>query len=988
MPPTRSARWISIVIAIASLLVLTAPVPSASASAPEQSVYGSTAVMDTAGTPLVDAYVLLDPVAGGGQVVAKTDTDGIATFTDAPQEPTEYRMRVNWTWIDQSGLWYRVADGFSADGGTPATVVISSSQGDHRLEARIPVRLGTGSVSGTVTAPDGNAVPGAHVEVRGRGSGFVTANSAGAFLVPHVPPGTFQVTASCTCEVTGAPFGALPSSPITVTLVEGEQLLGTDVQLRAKGRISGSLVRENAEGSRSPVVDPTRAVVVYREGFAPTKQFASYKVLSAPDGSWSQHLEPGRYQVVFGRYLTPLGAANKVFVPDQYYSVGQSASKATVVSVEAGIGATGIDAVYPDTEPLTVGPVHSSIVIADRDGRRVPGAVTVVTPVMSGESFRSASDQGGWSSFHAAPYLPTLAELRIEHRRETWVYTTSGFVPDTTGAVPLPIWIRAGGGEGITLRDRLPFRLGSGSIEGTVTAGWDQGKSVRATLTTPTGDVIAQTWTEGVDLAYTFRDIPDGDYRISFDHPSPDLDRAPFGLDVRWYRNSASLHGATPVTVAGGAAVELDHQTLAARGRISGAIRTAAPGGGSKPLTDRVIAVYPAHSSPTSSDAGYSTVDADGAWSIDLQPGAYRVAFGVGEGSSFVVEHYHGGGSSAEAVILEVRAAVEIPHIDRTYPIEPEPEPEPEPKEPVVRLAGPDRFATAAAISAAAFAPGVETAYIASGANFPDALAGAAAAGSSDSPVLLVPADGSLPDNVRTELTRLEPKQIIILGSPASIAATINDRLRSLTSGEVVRLAGPDRFATAAAISAAAFAPGVETAYIASGANFPDALAGAAAAGSSDSPVLLVPADGSLPDNVRTELTRLEPKQIIILGSPASIAATINDRLRSLTSGEVVRLAGPDRFATAAAISAAAFAPGVETAYIASGANFPDALAGAAAAGSSDSPVLLVPADGSLPDSVRTELTRLEPKQIIILGSPASIAATINDRLRSLTRPG
>ncbi|HET7668140.1 MAG TPA: glycosyl hydrolase family 18 protein, partial [Mycobacterium sp.] len=44
------------------------------------------------------------------------------------------------------------------------------------------------------------------------------------------------------------------------------------------------------------------------------------------------------------------------------------------------------------------------------------------------------------------------------------------------------------------------------------------------------------------------------------------------------------------------------------------------------------------------------------------------------------------------------------------------------------------------------------------------------------------------------------------------------------------------------------------------------------------------------------------------------------------------RLAGADRYATAAAISAASFSPGVAVAYLATGATFPDALAGGTAA--------------------------------------------------------
>ncbi|HEU0236863.1 MAG TPA: cell wall-binding repeat-containing protein, partial [Candidatus Limnocylindrales bacterium] len=59
-------------------------------------------------------------------------------------------------------------------------------------------------------------------------------------------------------------------------------------------------------------------------------------------------------------------------------------------------------------------------------------------------------------------------------------------------------------------------------------------------------------------------------------------------------------------------------------------------------------------------------------------------------------------------------------------------------RKPEVRYAGSDRYATAAAISAAHYAPGVAVAYVATGANFPDALAGAAVAGNLGGPLLLV----------------------------------------------------------------------------------------------------------------------------------------------------------------------------------------------------------------------------------------------------------
>jgi putative cell wall-binding protein len=291
-----------------------------------------------------------------------------------------------------------------------------------------------------------------------------------------------------------------------------------------------------------------------------------------------------------------------------------------------------------------------------------------------------------------------------------------------------------------------------------------------------------------------------------------------------------------------------------------------------------------------------------------------------------------------------------------------------------IRLAGPDRFSTAAMISAATFAPGPDVAYIAYAYNFPDALAGAAAAGTVKGPVLL--ADTNLPLDPATtaELSRLHPGRIVVLGSAGVVSDGVKNALASYTTGGVTRLAGPDRFATAAAISAATFAPGTGVAYIAVATNFPDALAGAAAAGTIKGPVLLV--DTNLPLNPSTtnELARLHPGRIIVLGSAGVISDAVKTALGAYTSGGVTRLSGPDRFATAAAVSAATFSAGVARAYIAYAYNFPDALAGAAAAGTIAGPVLLVDTIVPLSSSTAAELARLKPHSIAILGSQGVVS--------------
>ena len=297
----------------------------------------------------------------------------------------------------------------------------------------------------------------------------------------------------------------------------------------------------------------------------------------------------------------------------------------------------------------------------------------------------------------------------------------------------------------------------------------------------------------------------------------------------------------------------------------------------------------------------------------------------------------------------------------------------------VTRLGGGDLYGTPAVISAANFAPGVPVVYVATGLDFPDALAGAAVAGPQGGPILLVSVD-AIPAATAAELTRLRPQQIMILGGTGVVSDAVASALGDYTSGAVTRLAGRDRYATAAAVGAATFVPGVPVVYVATGLNFPDALAGAAVAGFQDGPVLLV-STNAIPTVTAIELARLKPQRIVILGGSGVVSDAVASTLGAYTPGTVTRLAGRDRYATAAAISAATFAPGVPVVYVATGLDFPDALAGSAVAGSQGAPVLLVSTD-AIPAATAAELTRLQPGRVVLLGSASSVSEAVRIQLQ------
>ncbi|HEX5466658.1 MAG TPA: cell wall-binding repeat-containing protein [Candidatus Limnocylindrales bacterium] len=299
------------------------------------------------------------------------------------------------------------------------------------------------------------------------------------------------------------------------------------------------------------------------------------------------------------------------------------------------------------------------------------------------------------------------------------------------------------------------------------------------------------------------------------------------------------------------------------------------------------------------------------------------------------------------------------------------------------RYAGTTRYATAAAISANTFSPGVAVAYIARADAFPDALAGAAAAGTVKGPVLLAATSGALDPATTAELTRLQPDTIIVLGGTAAISDAVLGALTPYaTSHTVLRYAGATRFATAATISAHTFSPGVGTAYIARADAFPDALAGAAAAGTVKGPVLLAATSGTLDGSTRAELLRLHPAHVVVLGGTAAIGASVYSQLAALPfSHTMTRDSGSSRFATAAAISAHTFSPGVGTAYVAYAFDFPDALAGAAAAGTVQGPVLLAATSGPLDPATITELQRLKPQKVVVLGGTKVISDAVKAAL-------
>ena len=288
--------------------------------------------------------------------------------------------------------------------------------------------------------------------------------------------------------------------------------------------------------------------------------------------------------------------------------------------------------------------------------------------------------------------------------------------------------------------------------------------------------------------------------------------------------------------------------------------------------------------------------------------------------------------------------------------------------EAVTRVAGSDRYDTAARLAAAARGTG-GTVVVASGVDFPDALAAAPLVAAEDGALLLTrPAE--LPEATRTELQRRIPDEIVVLGGTSAVSAAVVDELGAIAPTR--RIGGADRFDTAAAVAAEVGTPG-GTLYVVSGLTFADALAVGPVSGRDGAPILLVAPD-RIPAPTAATLDALRPAEIVIVGGAAVVGEEVATTLAD--DAPVRRIAGRDRFETSAAVAAAAFPNPPGGAVVATGLAFADALAGGPAAARTGHPLLLVAADLDVP--VADQLAR-------VLDGPCRAVTVAVDAVEALT---
>ncbi|MDP2400399.1 MAG: cell wall-binding repeat-containing protein, partial [Actinomycetota bacterium] len=304
----------------------------------------------------------------------------------------------------------------------------------------------------------------------------------------------------------------------------------------------------------------------------------------------------------------------------------------------------------------------------------------------------------------------------------------------------------------------------------------------------------------------------------------------------------------------------------------------------------------------------WSGTNADGMWQMAVVDGTYRIGYQGGPLTQASV--FHPGVDT-----IEFAEEISAPSDDAVVSSLVSPQGPPTAVDsstvPRVReLSGVDRAATAVAISRATFPSGADTAIIVTGAGWADGLGAASLAGVMEAPILLTNRD-VLPGSTESELRRLRPKSVVIVGGTAAVGAPVEQWLRQMlgSAASISRISGTDRYDTAARVAAATIETLAESGQawsgdylVTSGGSFADALSVSPLSAAHARPVLLTKVD-NLTEATARFLAGHPGATCVVVGGASAISVRVLDEITRITGSAPTRIAGTDRYATSLAVA-------------------------------------------------------------------------------------
>ena len=292
------------------------------------------------------------------------------------------------------------------------------------------------------------------------------------------------------------------------------------------------------------------------------------------------------------------------------------------------------------------------------------------------------------------------------------------------------------------------------------------------------------------------------------------------------------------------------------------------------------------------------------------------------------------------------------------------------------RIAGKDRIDTAIDISKKFFGKS-KTVIVVRSDLFPDSMTASVLAKLLNAPILLNPTD-KLDSRVAEEIKRLGATEIIIVGGTDSISDRVREELKAFDADkDVERIAGKDRYGTSEMVARRVI--GItgkkNTAVVASGQVFPDALSVGTFASRDGYPILLVKKD-LIPSQIQRVIKDLDIDKVYIAGGTDTISKAAEAKLPKV----IERMAGKNRYETSVAIAKSKF-QGSKEAFVASGQQFADALVISPISGKYNLPTLLVSTNVNSNRGVKRYIQETKIGKLTAIGGERYVPSAIIDSL-------
>ena len=308
------------------------------------------------------------------------------------------------------------------------------------------------------------------------------------------------------------------------------------------------------------------------------------------------------------------------------------------------------------------------------------------------------------------------------------------------------------------------------------------------------------------------------------------------------------------------------------------------------------------------------------------------------------------------------------------------------------RVAGSNRYETSSQLATQYSGYGMFNygrVVVATGKNFPDALAAASLAGAYKCPIVLTNGKSITSENTLI-IRQYASNEAIILGGTASVSSSVEQTIKNLGI-KTRRIAGGNRYATSLkvydAFRAAKGGACYNTVIIATGSNFADALAISPYSYAKGAPIVLASGGKLTLDAAKRIKSDKCVRNIVIVGGTSVVKDTVKSQLGPGFS--YTRLSGGTRYETAKAIANWELKHGMNLDYpaIATGSNFPDALVGSFSCGL-DGSILLLADNGNL-----SALSVLKGKssavdEVAVLGGEKAVSQQVVGYARSMLYTG